>query len=107
MGWEFFSGMETQGRWSMVGAWLKKAQAGFTRDSWAVASGLAIWSGRRAVETWPVKGMSVCCIALWQSLKKFEGYIKEDPVGAQIWKGTGADEKNLPMCLLKVATCAH
>ena len=76
-------------------------------DSWAVASGLAIWSGRRAVETWPVKGMSVCCIALWQSLKKFEGYIKEDPVGAQIWKGTGADEKNLPMCSLKVATCAH
>ena len=68
---------------------------------------LAIWSGRKAVETWPVKGMSVCCIALWQSLKKSEGYIKEEHVGAQIWKGTGADKKNLPMCSLKMATCTH
>lgn len=72
-----------------------------------MASGQAIWSGRRAVETRPVKGMSACCIALWQSLWKFEGYIKEEHVGPQIWKATGVNEKNLPMCSLKVATCAH
>ena len=28
-------------------------------DSWAVANGLAIWLGRRAVATWPIKGMSI------------------------------------------------
>lgn len=39
---------------------------------WEVANGLAIWSGRRAMEIWLTKGMHMWGTALW----KFEGCIK-------------------------------
>lgn len=59
-------------------------------DSWAVANGLALWSGRRARETWPIKGMSVQGTALWEC----EGCFKLEHVDAhqknsQVWKVTG------------------
>ena len=45
-------------------------------DLWTTAYGQTIWSGRRAVETWPIKGMPLWGIALWELLWEFEGCIK-------------------------------
>lgn len=35
-------------------------------ESWAVASGLALWSGRRTMETCPIKRMPVQGMILWK-----------------------------------------
>lgn len=40
-------------------------------DSWAAANGLAIWSGRRAMETWSIRAMPSWSAALWESLQEF------------------------------------
>ena len=47
-------------------------------ESEAVASGLALWSGRRTMETWPIKGMPAQGMILWT----FEGHIKVGHVDA-------------------------
>lgn len=45
-------------------------------DSWAVANGLAIRLGRRAMKTWAIKGTPVGDMALWKSLYTFEECTK-------------------------------
>lgn len=51
-------------------------------DSWAVANGLAIWSDRRAVSTWPIKGMSIRDTQPCGNLWELEGCIKVGHVDA-------------------------
>lgn len=45
-------------------------------DSRAVAKGLAMWSGRRTMETQPFKGMPIGAVVLWKSLWELEGCVK-------------------------------
>lgn len=49
---------------------------------WAVANDLAIWPCRKAIETWPTKGMPIWGRVLWKSLWEFEGCIKVGHVNA-------------------------
>ena len=91
--------------------WFKKKKGPcvwlFT-DSWAVASGLALWSSRRVVETWPITWLSVWGTAL----RKSEGYIKvgksrpirSTPSG---WEGDWNSQAYIPMCSLKAAAWVH
>lgn len=51
-------------------------------DPWAVANGLAGWSGKWAVENWTAKGMPMWGAALWKSLWEFKGHIKVGHVDA-------------------------
>lgn len=45
-------------------------------NSWAIANVFALWSDRRRVEIWPIKGMPMWGTALRKSLREFEGCIK-------------------------------
>lgn len=55
---------------------VKAPMFGFFTNSLAVANGLAIWSGRRTMEIWPIKAMPLWGLALW----KLEGCIKVEYV---------------------------
>ena len=78
-------------------------------DSWMLANRLAIWSGRRAVETWPIKGMPLWGTGLW----KFEGCIKGGHVSAHqknSFPGLVSDwnqQADTPVCSLEMATWVH
>ena len=51
-------------------------------DSWVMTNGLALWSGKREVDTWSTKGVLLQDTALWKSLWEFEGCIKVGHVDA-------------------------
>lgn len=57
-------------------------------DSWAVAKGLAMWSGRRTMETQPLKGMPPGGMVPWKSLWELEGCVKVGHISAH--------QQNLP-----------